>query len=157
MRTFKALLIAAFIADCQASPPTYDQTVELSGAIAESAQAEVKKWLSGVFKPFASQHFEPTVAACAESLGEGSSATRLVVDVQAAPERVLVHDEAPTSFSTCVKTKLEALTWPQAPAGLQYLPIVIRAQKPKDGPQNADDVIISITPSNNSLERTRER
>jgi hypothetical protein len=113
--------------------------------------------MNGVFTPFTGQHFEVMVAACAESLGEGPSATRLVIDVQAAPERVAVQDEAPTPFSKCLKAKLEALTWPKPPAGLHYLPIAINANRPKDGPQNADDVIISITPSNNSLERTRDR
>jgi len=157
MRTVPAILVAMFALVCQASPPTYDQAVELSSAIADGAQSEVKRWVSSVLKPFADEHFEAAVAACAESLGEGSTATRFVVDVQAAPERVLVYDEAPTSFSGCVKTKLEALTWPKAPADLQYLPIVVNAQKPKDGLQSADGAIISITPSNNSLERTRAR
>jgi len=157
MRTVKVLLIAMFVVVCRASPPTYDQAVELSSAIAESIQPEVKKWMNAVFTPFAGQHFEAMVAACAESLGEGLTATRFVVDVHAAPERVAVQDEASTPFSKCLKAKLEALTWPKAPAGIQYLPISINANRPKDGPQNADDVIISITPSNNSLERTRER
>ena len=157
MRTVNVLFIAMFAVVCRASPPTYDQAVELSGAIPESIQPEVKRWMNGVLTPFAGQHFEAMVAACAESLGEGPTATRFVIDVQAAPERVAVQDEAPTPFSKCLKAKLEALTWPKPPAGLQYLPIAINANKPKDGPQNADDVIISITPSNNSLERTRDR
>jgi len=157
MRTVTALLAAMCVVACPASPPTYDQAVELTGAMAEGVQSEVKGWMSSVFTPFADQHFEATVAACAESLREGSSATRFVIDMRAAPERVLIYDEASTAFSRCVKTELETLSWPQAPANLQYLPVAINADKPKDGPQNADDVIISITPSNKSLERTRER
>jgi len=157
MRTVKVLIIAIFAVVCRASPPTYDQAAELSGAIAERMQPEVKKWINGVLTPFAVQHFEAMVAACSESLGEVSTTTRFVIDVQAAPETVAVQDEAPTPFSKCLKAKLEALTWPNPPAGLQYLPIAINANKPKVGPQNADDVIISITPSNNSMERTRER
>jgi hypothetical protein len=157
MRTVNVLLIAMFTVACRASPPTYDQAVALSGAIPESIHPEVKDWMNGVFTPFAGQHFETMVTACAEALVEGSTTTRFVIDVQAAPERVAVQDEAPTPFSKCLKAKLEALTWPKPPVGLHYLPIAINANKPKDGPQNADDVIISITPSNNSLERTRER
>src|SRR5262245_1930615 len=103
MRTVTALLIALFMVVCQASPPNYDQAVELSGTLAEGAQTEVKKWVSSVFTPFADQHFEATVAACAESLGEGSTATRFVIDVQAAPERVVIQDEASTPFSKCLK------------------------------------------------------
>jgi len=94
--------------------------------------------------------------ACVGTLNEGETAARFVVDVRSAPQSVVVHDDAPTPFSSCLKDKLQALEWPRAPNDVRYLPIHFNVHRPKDGPQNADDAIKSITPPNKSLERTSE-
>jgi hypothetical protein len=155
MRTWPNLFVILFASACVASPPTYDEAVKLSESIAHNQSA--KEWVEGVFAPFSDQHMRALLPACVGTLNEGETAARFVVDVQAAPQRVVVHDGAPTSFSSCLKDKLQALEWPRAPKDIRYLPILINARRPKDGPHNADDVIRSITPSNKSLERTRER
>ena len=142
-----------FVAVCKASPPTYDEAVKLSENI---DNVRTKEWVESVLKPFSNHHMEAVLHLCVDLLSEGSTAARFVVDVQAAPKSVLVHDDAPTPFSDCLKGKLQALEWPKPPKDIRYLPIVINAHRPKDGPQNADDVIISITGSNTPLERTRE-
>jgi hypothetical protein len=148
MRTWPRLFVFLFVSVCNASPPTYDEAVKLSENIARSESA--KEWAEGVFAPFSNQHMRASLQACVETLNEGETAARFVVDVREAPKSVVVHDDTPTPFSSCLKGKLQALEWPKAPEEIQYLPVHINAHRPKDGPQNADDLIKSITPSNSS-------
>jgi hypothetical protein len=155
MHAWPKFVVILFVAVCDASPPTYDEAERLSESL--TLNENVKEWVEGVFSPFSDQHFGALFQACAHTLSEGETAARFVVDVGSAPKSVLVHDDAPTPFSSCLKGKLEALAWPKAPKEIRYIPIQINAHRPKDGPQNADDVIKSITPFNKSLERTRER
>ena len=155
MRTWPTLLVMLFVAVCKASPPTYDEAVKLTENIAHNVQA--KEWVESVLTPFSNQHMEAVLHPCVEKLSEGATAARFVVDVEAAPKSVVVYDDAPTPFSSCLKDRLQALEWPRAPKDVRYLPIHFNAHRPKDGPQNADHAIKSITPSNKSLERTRDR
>jgi hypothetical protein len=156
MRKWPSLLVLLVVAVSKASPPTYDEAVKLSESIVHDAHA--KQWIEGALAPFSDQHldFKAMIQACVEMLGEGSTSVRFVVDVQAAPNSVVIYDDAPTPFSGCIKSKLEALKWPSAPENIRYLPIEINVHKPKDE-VNADDVITNVTPSNKSLERTHER
>jgi hypothetical protein len=155
MRTWPNLFVILFATVCDASPPTYDEAVKLAEGIANNESA--KKWLKGEFAPFSNQHMGTLFQACVETLSEGETAARFVIDVRAAPHSVVVHDDAPTPFSSCLKGKLQALEWPKAPEDVQYIPIHFNAHRPNDGPQNADSAINSITPSNKPLERTRGR
>jgi hypothetical protein len=154
MRNWSNLFVILFASVCIASPPTYDEAAKLSESIAHNKDA--KEWVEGVFTPFSNQHMGALFQACAGTLNEGETAARFVVDLRAAPQSVVVHDDAPTPFSGCLKDRLQALEWPKAPKGVRYLPINFNAHRPKDGPQNADDAIKSIMPSNKSLERTRD-
>jgi hypothetical protein len=153
VRAWPTLAVMLLVVVCRASPPTYDEAVKLSENVAHNAKA--KGWLDTVFAPFSKQHMEVALHTCVAMLGEGATQARFVIDLQPAPKGVVVHDDSPTLFSGCLKDKLQALKWPVAHEGMRYLPIVINAHRPKDGPQNADHVIISITPSNKSLERSR--
>jgi hypothetical protein len=152
MRTWPTLAVMCLVVVCRASPPTYDEAVKLSEGVAHNAKA--KGWVDTVFAPFSKQHLEVALHTCVEMLSEGATQARFVIDLQPAPQSVVVHDDAPTPFSDCLKGKLQELKWPMAHEGIRYLPLVINAHRPKDGAQSADDVIISVTPSNKSLERT---
>jgi hypothetical protein len=154
MRAWPKLFVMLIVPVCSASPPTYDEAVKFSDSTAQTQDA--KEWVESVLAPFSDQYMEALLQACVGLLNEGQTAARFVVDVRKAPKTVVVHDDAPTPFSSCLRGKLQALEWPKPPKELPYLPIQVNARRPKDGPQNADHLIKSVTPSNKSLGRTRE-
>jgi hypothetical protein len=142
-------------AGCKTSPPTYEQALAVSADGGNRVQ--VREWSEGVFGAFLSHNLEATARGCAPFLSEGVSTTRFVVDTHAPSKHIAIYDNAMTPFSKCVAGRLQALEWPRSPLKIRYLPLEINIETPKVGPHNADSAIISITPSNKSLERTREK
>jgi hypothetical protein len=155
MRTCPKVLVMLIASVCSASPPTYDEAVKFSESLAQ--KQGTKEWVESVLAPFSNEHMDALLRTCVGLLNEGETAARFVVDVRTAPKIVVVHDDTATPFSNCLRDKLQALEWPRPPNEVQYLPIKINAHRPKEGPQNADHLIESITPSNTSFERTRKR
>ena len=156
MRVRPLLLVVLFGAACEAAPPTYDQARQLAEHAADDAH--IKEWIDNVFAPFLDHHLEKVIPPCSALMSESTPTTvRFVVDTQAAPKYVVVRDAGSSPFSECLKGKLQALEWPKAPGNIRYLPLEINSRKTNHGSQNADSAIISITPSNKSLERTGER
>jgi hypothetical protein len=156
MRTVSLFVVMSIVTGCEASPPSYDQAS--TSVQRRSDFPAIKAWSTRTFGPFWDRHLKEVVVACSEAVNEGTSTTaRFVVDARAAPKHVTIYESESTSFSYCVKQKMQALEWPQAPSEIRYLPIEINVDATTSEGQNADDVITSVTPSNKSLERTRER
>ena len=137
--------------------PSYDEAV--AKAVALTNDASAREWGERVGGPFIERNLDPIISECARFVPESTSVTaHLVVDATGSAPPTPVADETPTPFSDCLKGELQALAWPKAPTAIRFLPIEINGHNPRPTEGNAaDGVIISITPSNTSLERTRER
>jgi hypothetical protein len=141
MRIASAVLVFLIAAGCAESPPTYEQVV---GSMEQSPDvAIVKEWSAATLSPFLDANVQVIIVPCAALVSEGASTTaRFLVEAQAAPGHVRIHDEAPSAFSACLKGRMQALNWPRAPGELRYIPVEISAHQPAHaGDRNADDAI----------------
>ena len=136
--------------------PAFSEASDAAATLA--SEPRLKEWMEGEFAAFWKRNLESIVPPCVQAIPESTSVSaRLVVDLHSAPAPLRIGDESPTPFSTCVSARMQSLAWPAAPGELRYLPITIDAHAPSLDPKAADDVISNITPSNKSLERTREK
>lgn len=141
---------------CATEMPSYEQAVAQSKAQADVAH--FKEWSKRVVEPFVERNLPPAISQCAQFVPGATSATaHLVIDVagSAPPTRIAV--QAPTPFSDCVRAHLQSLEWPRAPSAIRFLPIEVNLHDPDPEGSAADGAITSVTPSNTSFERMRER
>lgn len=153
MRTVAPIIFVFATAALAAEPPTYAEALSEAELLRESA--ELREWGESVLQPILNR-VVPEIATCASKLPDpGSVEVRVVIDFAQSPARI--YDESPGAISSCVRSRLEALTWSRSPPGLRYLPLELKLTMDSKSDAPADDFVISVTPTNTSPERTRER
>jgi hypothetical protein len=153
---YRRLLVTSVLlaGGCATEMPNYDKAVAKAEALTDDAT--VKEWGENVGGPFIERNLDSIVSKCVKFVPESSSiSARLVVDAKGSPPPTQVADVAPTPFSGCLRAEFQALAWPKAPRAIRFLPIEISGHNPGTAAERAaDDFIISITSSKESLERT---
>lgn len=147
---FSALLTVGCAGRMLSYGEAHEQLTALSG------HHPAKKWGENVVAPFLQRNIEPIVVDCTRHVPEAVPVTaRFVIDVSRRSIPPRIADEAPTPFSDCLRTGLQALNWPKAPPGIRFMPIEITGGNDSLEAKDADEVIISVTPDNTSRDEAR--
>ena len=152
-----ALLCAAFIARPALAQMSYREAE--SAAAAQVSEASLVKWGQENLSPIFEENFRSLLETCMRVASDAEpNAVRLVVILNHETVSIAIDPEGSMGISECIARELKMWNWPTPPS-IVYLPLKLNTRPPdsKDVEREADHILEGISPSNKSLERTRER
>jgi len=136
---------------------TYQEAV--AAAETQSQDPAVIGWAKEALAPLFETEFKGLLETCVKSVSEiEPTAARLVVILRKGEVTITIDPEGSGSFSRCFADGLQKWHWPTPPTSVVYVPLALnlRPKDPAESEKEAEQIIRDLTPSNKSLERSRE-
>jgi hypothetical protein len=155
--------LASLLLQVNTASATKPQMTYQEAATAAETQAQdpaVAGWAQEALAPLFDKEYKALLESCFKSVSETEPTSARIV-VILGPDGVAITSDPEGSelFTNCIANGLRSWNWPSPPKGAIYIPLTlnIRPPDPADANKAADEIIRDLSPSNKSLERTRER